>query len=50
MTINSTVNGRDKEAFWSSCRGTAETNPTSNHGVVGSIPGLAQCVEDPALP
>ena len=26
---------------WSSCRGAAETNPTGNHEVVGSIPGLS---------
>ena len=33
----------------SSHRGTAEINPTRNHEVVGSIPGLAQWVKDPAL-
>ena len=25
------------------------TNPTSNHEVVGLIPGLTQCVKDPVL-
>ena len=35
--------------LWSS-RHTAEMNPTRNHEVVGSIPGLDQWVKDPALP
>jgi len=34
----------------SSRRGTAETNPTRNHEVLGLTPGLAQWVKDPVLP
>ena len=34
----------------SSHRGTVEMNPTRNHEVAGSIPGLAQRVKEPALP
>ena len=30
----------------SSCCGTVETNPTRNHEVMGSIPGLTQWVKD----
>ena len=33
----------------SSRSGAAETNPTRNHEVVGSIPDLTQWVKDPAL-
>ena len=35
---------------WSSCRGSAETNLTKNHEVVGLIPSLTQWVKDPVLP
>ena len=34
----------------SSLHGTVEMNLIRNHEVVGSIPGLAQCVKDLALP
>ena len=29
-------------SLWSSCHGRAETNPSRNHEVEGSIPDLAQ--------
>ena len=39
-----------QQHLWSSHHGAVETNPTRNHEVAGSTPGLAQWVKDPALP
>ena len=35
--------------LWSSCYGSAVTNPTGNHGDMGLVPGPAQWVKDPAF-
>ena len=39
-----------KKVFQSSCPGAVVTNLTGIHDDEGSIPGLAQCVKDLALP
>ena len=46
---SSEKHGAQEESTGSSRRGAVETNPTRNHEVVASIPGLGQWVKDPAL-
>ena len=50
ISLESPTISANKEFIQSSHCGTVEMNPTSNHEVEGSIPGLSQWVKDPTLP
>ena len=49
-SIDNNKNYNQEDGPWSCRHGAVEMNPTRNHEVVGSIPGLDQWVKDPVLP
>ena len=48
--FQSPLSENKKQKDRSSHHGIAETSPTRNHEVAGSIPGLTQCIKDLVLP